>query len=132
MWATEFGQNQLDEVNLIQAGQNYGWPVIEGNGDTANGKYTNPLVTWRTSEASPSGAAIINDTLYVAALRGERIWRIALDGTTAGKPTPILDTYGRIRTVSATPDDKLLFTTSNRDGRGTVREGDDRVILYQP
>jgi glucose/arabinose dehydrogenase len=45
LWATEFGQNLLDEVNLIRPGRNYGWPVREGKGDTAGGTYTNPLVT---------------------------------------------------------------------------------------
>jgi glucose/arabinose dehydrogenase len=71
LWATEFGENRFDEVNLIRPGRNYGWPVVEGRGSTHGGLYTNPLVTWTTAEASPSGAAIVGSTLYVAALRGE-------------------------------------------------------------
>src|SRR6266542_3058809 len=68
LWATEFGQNTWDEVNLIRKGRNYGWKQVEGRGDTHGGQFTNPLVTWHTSEASPSGAAILGSTLYVGAL----------------------------------------------------------------
>jgi glucose/arabinose dehydrogenase len=57
LWASEFGQNTRDEVNLIRRGRNYGWPDVEGTGSTQGGRFTNPLVTWGTSEASPSGAA---------------------------------------------------------------------------
>lgn len=64
LWATEFGQNRFDEVNLIVPGANYGWPLIEGHG-TGGGRFRDPLVTWTTAQASPSGAAIIGDTLYV-------------------------------------------------------------------
>ena len=81
LWATEFGQNRLDEVNLIRRGRNYGWPVVEGRGGTRGGRFTNPKVTWSTGEASPSGAAIRGSFLYVAALRGEALWRVRLNGT---------------------------------------------------
>ena len=76
LWATEFGQNTWDEVNLIRPGRNYGWPLVEGRGSTSGGRFVNPLVTWSTGEASPSGAAIVGSTLYVAALHGECVWRI--------------------------------------------------------
>ncbi|TMR23899.1 PQQ-dependent sugar dehydrogenase [Nonomuraea turkmeniaca] len=128
LFAPEFGQNTYDEVNLIEPGKNYGWPVVEGNGDTENGKFTNPMVTWSTAESSPSGAAIAGNTLYVAALRGERLWTVPLNG---GAPKPELQgKYGRIRTVAVAPDGALWVTTSNRDGRGDVRDGDDRIIRY--
>ena len=48
LWASEFGQNATDEVNLIRRGHNYGWPVVEGVGSTSGGKFTNPKVTWAT------------------------------------------------------------------------------------
>jgi glucose/arabinose dehydrogenase len=132
LWASEFGQNTLDEVNLIRRGRNYGWPDVEGTGPTQGGRFTNPLVTWATSEASPSGAAIIGSHLYVAALRGECVWRIPLRGASLGKPTRMLaGRYGRIRTVAAAPDGSLWVATSNRDGRGSPRSGDDRIIAIR-
>ncbi|WP_250286610.1 MULTISPECIES: PQQ-dependent sugar dehydrogenase [unclassified Frankia] len=129
LWATEFGQNTYDEVNLIQPGHNYGWPLVEGRGDTDGGRFTSPFVTWKPAEASPSGAAIIGSTLYVAALRGERLWAVPLDGKGAGTPHALLDgAFGRLRTVVAAPDGSLWITTSNTDGRGSPRDGDDRIL----
>ena len=132
LWASEFGQNTRDEVNLIRRGRNYGWPEVEGTGSTQDGRFTNPLVTWATSEASPSGAAIIGSHLYVAALQGECVWRIPLRGASVGKPTRLLaGRYGRIRTVAAAPDGSLWVATSNRDGRGSPRSGDDRIVAIR-
>ncbi len=129
LWATEFGQNRFDEVNLIRPGRNYGWPNVEGRGPTAGGRYTNPVVTWPTSQASPSGAAIKAGTLYIGALQGRDVLRVRLDGTRARKGTPLLrGRYGRIRTVVRAPDGSLWIATSNRDGRGTPRPGDDRIL----
>jgi len=132
LWASEFGQNTRDEVNLIRRGRNYGWPEVEGTGSTQGGRFTNPEVTWGTSESSPSGAAIIGRNLYVAALQGECVWKIPLDGASAGKPTRLLaGRYGRIRTVVAAPDGTLWVATSNRDGRGSPRNGDDRIVAIK-
>ena len=129
LWATEFGQNTRDEVNLIAKGRNYGWPVVEGTGNTQGGKYTNPKVTWSTDQASPSGAAVVGTTLYVAALRGECVWKVPLSGSSAGTPTRTLSRdYGRLRTVMRAPDGALWVMTSNRDGRGNPRGSDDRII----
>jgi glucose/arabinose dehydrogenase len=128
LWASEFGQDRFDEVNLVHKGDNGGWPAVEGFGPTDGGKYTNPKVTWPTSQASPSGAAIIGRTLYLGGLRGEAVLRVALNGTSARKLTPILRGRGRIRTVVRAPDGSLWVTTSNRDGRGTPRPGDDRIL----
>jgi glucose/arabinose dehydrogenase len=128
LWATEFGQDRFDEVNLIRKGRDYGWPVVEGKGSTRGGRFVNPKVTWRTDESSPSGAAISGRTLYVAALRGECLWRIPLRGTRVGKPRRTLTGYGRLRTVVKAPDGSLWVATSNRDGRGSPRGGDDRII----
>ena len=132
LWATEFGQNTFDEINLIRKGRNYGWPEVEGKGDTQGGKFTNPLVTWPTSQASPSGAAIIGSTLYVGALQGQCVWRIPLHGARTGTPSRMLaGRYGRIRTVVEAPDGTLWVATSNRDGRGSPRAGDDRIVAVR-
>ena len=128
LWATEFGENSHDEVNLIRKGGNYGWPDVEGMGDTQGGALRNPVLTWSPADASPSGAAIIGSTLYVGALRGQRLWRIPLHGTGVGTPRAAFEgRYGRIRTVVRAPDGSLWMTTSNRDGYGTPRSGDDRI-----
>jgi glucose/arabinose dehydrogenase len=133
LWATEFGENEFDEVNLIRRGRNYGWPEVEGRGSTAGGRFTNPAVTWTTSEASPSGAAILRGTMYVGALQGESLLRVRLNGTRARKRPSLLEgRYGRIRTVTRAPDGSLWVTTSNRDGRGNPRDGDDRILRIRP
>jgi glucose/arabinose dehydrogenase len=128
LWASEFGQNRFDELNLVRKGDNGGWPAVEGVGPTAGGKYTNPKVTWRTDEASPSGVAIIGNTVYLGALQGEAVLRVRLNGTKATKSSPIVTGRGRIRTVVRAPDGSLWVSTSNRDGRGTPGPGDDRIL----
>jgi glucose/arabinose dehydrogenase len=132
MYASEFGQNTFDEVNRIEAGKNYGWPVVEGMG--TNPTYTNPLVTWSTAEASPSGLAFLDGSLWVAALRGTRLWRVPLnaDGT-AGTPSALLTgQYGRLRAAVAAPDGTVWVTTNNRDGRGIPGPQDDRILAVDP
>jgi glucose/arabinose dehydrogenase len=130
LFASEFGQSRFDEINRIEPGRNYGWPRVEGGG--GDDRFTDPLLTWRTSESSPSGAAIDGGTLYAAALRGERLWAVPLDGNgDAGRPVPLLDgSYGRLRTVALAPDGAIWVTTSNRDGRGDPRAADDRILRF--
>nr|WP_280465920.1 PQQ-dependent sugar dehydrogenase [Nocardia brasiliensis] len=130
LFAAEFGQNRFDEINLIEPGRNYGWPTVEGKGGADRG-FTEPLLTWSTAEASPSGIAIGGDTLYVAALRGERLWVVPLRDGVPGEPRAELrNTYGRLRTVIAALDGALWITTSNTDGRGDERPNDDRVVRF--
>jgi glucose/arabinose dehydrogenase len=128
--AFESSQSQdPTRVNVIEAGGNYGWPVVEGVGDTQDGRFTNPITTWSPSEASPSGIAIAGDTAYVAALRGQRLLAVPIDGTRAGEPVAHLqERYGRLRTVQVAPDGALLVTTSNTDNHIAPRAGDDRVL----
>ena len=105
---------------------------MEGIGNDP--RFRNPIVQWTTAEASPSGAAIVGDTLYAAALRGTRLWLVPLNGRGgAGTPTAELqNSYGRLRTVELGPDGWLWITTSNRDGRGTPAASDDRLIRFPP
>ncbi|WP_084960031.1 PQQ-dependent sugar dehydrogenase [Thermoactinospora rubra] len=132
LYASEFGANAYDEVNLIRPGGNYGWPEVEGRGDDPD--YINPIVTWTTGEASPSGMAFAGGSLWVAALRGERLWQVPLSGDgTAGRPVAhFQDRYGRLRAVATAPDGSLWFGTSNHDGRGSPRRGDDRILSVSP
>jgi len=132
LWASEFGQSRFDEVNLILPGRNYGWPTVEGT--STDRRFVNPLVTWQTSVASPSGAAVAGSTLVVAALRGQRLWAVPLDGKGGvGEPQSVLEKeYGRLRHVANAPDGSLWVLTSNRDGRGQPTEDDDRIIRIVP
>ncbi|MEU8340091.1 PQQ-dependent sugar dehydrogenase [Spirillospora sp. NPDC048832] len=127
LYATEFGQNRFDEINLIQKGKNYGWPRAEG--DEGGDGFTKPLLTWTTDEASPSGLAYAGGSLWAAALRGERLWQVPLDDGRAGRPVAhFQDRFGRLRAVAEAPDGTLWVTTSNRDGRGDPADDDDRVL----
>ncbi|WP_243710258.1 PQQ-dependent sugar dehydrogenase, partial [Micromonospora sp. KC213] len=129
--ATEFGQNAWDEVNVIVAGGNYGWPTVEGRGNDP--RFRDPLLVWSTAQASPSGAAVAGNRLYVAALRGTRLWNVPLAGTGVGTPVAeLVGTYGRLRTVEYGPDGWLWVTTSNRDGRGSPAATDDRILRFPP
>ena len=126
MFASEFGQNQWDELNLIRPGRNYGWPVVEGKAGRSG--FTDPLVQWPTSDASPSGIAVANDAVWMTALRGESLWRIPLTSNGIGEPDRLLrGKYGRLRDAVAAPDGRLWVLTSNTF-RGTPGPDDDRVV----
>jgi glucose/arabinose dehydrogenase len=128
MYASEFGQNAYDELNRIEPGRNYGWPEVEGDSDDS--RFVRPLATWSTADASPSGIAVFGDTVYVACLRGRKVYRVSRDASTAER---LLDgEYGRLRTVAAAPDGSLWVITSNTDGRTEPRDGDDRVLRLRP
>ncbi|ANF31541.1 glucose dehydrogenase [Leifsonia xyli] len=127
MWASEFGQNTWDELNIIRPGSNYGWPVVEGvGGDPA---YTDPVYQWPTSAASPSGLAVLGDTVFLAALRGQRLWTAwPTDGAAPVTAAPFFEgAFGRLRDVVAVGD-RLWLLTNNTDGRGSPRTGDDRLV----
>jgi len=132
LWVTEYGANRLDELNLIQRGGNYGWPMAEGRADTPG--LIDPAIEWPVGEASPSGLAYFGGSLWVACLRGQRLYRVPVgaDGALADPAPLFVGQYGRLRTVVAAPDGALWFTTSNRDGRGSARDGDDRILQFRP
>jgi glucose/arabinose dehydrogenase len=124
LYFSELGQNTWDELNYAEPGANYGWPEVEGTGGAP--EFVDPLVTWTTAEASPSGAEVVGDTMYVAALRGQRLWTVPVAGGEAGEPVAVLaGTLGRIRTVELGPDGWLWVATSNGGGQ-------DKVVRYRP
>ena len=131
LWASEFGQDRFDELNLIKAGDNYGWPVVEGRGDHRG--MVDPQIVWDPSVASPSGLAYLDGHLWLASLRGMRLWRIDVTDGRATHPADFfVGDYQRMRTVAVTPDGRLWVTTSNRDGRASPSAGDDRILLIDP
>jgi hypothetical protein len=85
-------------------------------------------VQWKpTAIASPSGLAIVGDNAYVASLRGQSVWQVPLDES--GKATELdLGDLGRLRTIELAPDGSMWLSTSNTDGRGDPRDGDDRIV----
>jgi glucose/arabinose dehydrogenase len=131
LWASEFGQDRFDELNLIRKGRNYGWPMVEGKGDEPG--LQDPQVTWSTDEASPSGLAFVDGRLWLGALKGERLWRVDVNARKASDEKGFfVGRYGRVRTVVPAPDGNLWVTTSNRDGRGDPAAEDDRILLIRP
>lgn len=131
LWATEHGrsgiQSGLDELNLIEAGKNYGWPEIEGD-ETRSGmekpKLSSEGVTW-----APSGATIIGNSLFFAGLRGSTLYEaIIKDGNIVEFNEYFTNEFGRLREVIAGKNNSLYITSSNTDGRGIPDKSDDKVI----
>lgn len=123
MWASEFGQNTWDELNVIEPGANYGWPVVEGLAE--DGRFVDPVAVWSPSDASPSGIAAVGETVFIAGLRGERLWRWDASSNTLES---VFAGQGRLRDVVRGPDESLWVLTNNTDGRGTARPQDDILI----
>jgi glucose/arabinose dehydrogenase len=125
LWSSELGNSSQDELNLIQPGKNYGWPTCEGSCDVSG--MTNPKRTWSVSTASPSGLAYANGALFMCALRGERLWRIVLNGENIGTVSSHYNgTYGRMRAVVKVPGENAIwFGTTNADNNGDGGSGSD-------
>jgi glucose/arabinose dehydrogenase len=125
MFATEFGQNTWDELNIITPGANYGWPTVEGIAGREG--FVDPVQQWQTDEASPSGMAQSGGTLFIANLRGQVLRSVPVSDPSTSTEHYSRE-YGRIRDVALSPDGKLWFMTNNTDGRGAPKPGDDRIL----
>ena len=130
------GPQGFDEINDIRAGANYGWPEVFGSD---HGDFTAPLRVYEEAIA-PSGATFVTsegsewtgDYLF-ATLRGEALRRIRIDSDRVAQDDALLEgEYGRLRTVVEGPDGALYVLTSNRDGRGSPVDGDDRILRVTP
>lgn len=129
MYSSEFGQNTWDELNIIEAGGNYGWPHVEGIAE--EGGYIDPVQQWEPSEASPSGMTIAGESIWIANLRGERLKEIPLSNLTEATDHWVGE-HGRLRDVALTPDGLLWVLTNNTDGRGDPSPGNDHILEIDP
>lgn len=139
---TEHGPDRDDEVNVLVRGGNYGWPGVTGvSGDS---RYSDPIVALTPTVAIAGAAFITGDqlpsswrgNLVFAALKGSHLERVVLEPphyrSVASRQTLFKDEFGRIRATVMGPDGYLYFTTSNRDGRGSPQDGDDRLMRLVP
>lgn len=136
LWATEHGRSGaasgFDEVNLIQAGKNYGWPEYQGDRATAGIEapkaHSGAITTW-----APSGAAFYKGRLLFAGLRGQAVYDTNIENDTVQKvDVHFANEFGRLRTITVGPDGFLYILTNNTDGRGTPNKGDDKIIKINP
>ncbi|WP_043457366.1 PQQ-dependent sugar dehydrogenase [Arthrobacter sp. 31Y] len=115
LWASEFGPDVDDELNLITPGGNYGWPTVTG-APGRSGLIDAKVVWPSTSDASPSGLEIVDGVAYTGALRGQRLWAVPLEGESAGSPVAYFTgQYGRLRDVARAPDGSLWVISNNRN-----------------
>lgn len=133
LWSTEHGQSGLnsgqDELNKIKLGGNYGWPLARGSQELSS--FISPIiqsgdkVTW-----APGDTEYYAGNIFFTGLRGAGIYRYDILGKNLSK---YLDNeYGRLRAITLSPDGYFYVTTSNRDGRGTSRENDDKILKINP
>lgn len=131
MWATEHGPSAAqgsgqDELNLITKGGNYGWPTIHG-AETASGMISPVIQSGSNVTWAPSGIAYADGSLFFAGLRGQTLYQAVIgEGNKVTLHEHFSGKYGRLRAV-AVHDGVLYFSTSNRDGRGTPKSGDDKI-----
>lgn len=128
LYASEFGQDTWDELNVIEAGGDYGWPEVEGIAEQE--RFIDPVQQWRPSDASPSGIAILDGEIVIANLRGERLRTVPLEDLQASSEY-FVGEHGRLRDAVVAPDGSLWVLTNNTDGRGQPEQGDDRVLRLE-
>jgi len=136
LWATEHGrsgvQSGLDEINLIVKGANYGWPVIQGD-QTSVGMFTPVINSGASDTWAPSGMVFYEGRLFWAGLRGESLYEATIaEDKLVNLKANFRGEYGRFRTVVVGPDGYFYVLTNNRDGRGTPKSGDDKIIRINP
>jgi len=133
LWSTEHGpsgvQTGNDEFNKIEVGRNYGWPEIKGK-QTHEGMETPIIESGFLNAWAPAGLAYLEGKFYFAGLRGAALYE--LDEGTTNLKTHFKNEFGRLRDVVVGPDNMLYVTTSNLDGRGTPKDGDDKLLKINP
>jgi quinoprotein glucose dehydrogenase len=132
----EVGFGAHDEINIIEKGRNYGWPLIVGAPRKA--PYADPIVMWPENSVPPTGIAFQQGDLYIATLRSEALIRLKLSRSGRRFSVTAIERLfaenedngvrGRLRDAVSGPDGALYVLTSNRDGRGSPRPGDDKIL----
>ena len=130
LWATEHGSQAADELNLIQPGRNYGWPIIRGDEKTAS--LESPVIHSGDETWAPSGVAFLDGSLFFAGLRGQSVYEAVIKKQPVILHRHLNRNFGRLRDVILGPDGYLYLLTSNRDGRGVATAGDDQIIRINP
>jgi len=132
VWQHEHGPRGGDEVNIIEPGKNYGWPLITYGqeyfggriGETRKPGLEQPLLHW-TPSIAPSGMAFYTASafpgwrgdLFVGALAGRHLRRLKIEGEqVVGQEVLLLNVLGRIRDVRQGPDGLLYLLTDERNG----------------
>ncbi len=136
LWATDHGRSGilsgLDEINLIESGKNYGWPNIQGD-ETAEGMvapkiHSGPFETW-----APAGMAFFQSSLFFTGLRGQALYQAVINPDDSLTLSAHFEKqFGRLRAIKVGPDGMLYVSTSNTDGRGLPKKGDDRIMRIDP
>ena len=122
LYSSEHGESGHDEINLIEAGKNYGWPKIQGDEETEN--MMKPILHSGDDTWAPSGMAFNNGQLFVASLAGKKIFTYDV---ASQKVSEFFGDAGRLRDVMI-ENDELFTITNNHDNRGKATEKDDRLI----
>jgi glucose/arabinose dehydrogenase len=132
LWQQEFGNNIMDETNLITKGGNYGWPSCEGTSGTCNTPgFIAPKHTYPVAAGSCSGITVIRDVLYVACERGTRLYREAISGSDLTNVQEFFNgTYGRLRTVEPAPDGGMWMATSNGGDKDSIPHNSNNQIFH--
>lgn len=129
LWETEHGSSATDELNLIEPGKNYGWPVIRGS--QRHDGMVSPVLQSGDTTWAPSGMANLDGSLFFAGLRGQALFEALIKDGNAELKEHFKGEFGRIRNAVLGPDGFLYILTNNTDGRGTPRPGDDKLIKIQ-
>jgi glucose/arabinose dehydrogenase len=140
LYASEFGPDVDDEINPIEPGANYGWPEVTG--EAGDDRFVDPIFVRQPAEASWSGLLFVSGgaipqwagSLLAPSLRGNRLWRIELDGdgAVAGTEELLVGEHGRLRQAVLAPDGAVWVLTNNADGRGRPAPDDDRILRLGP
>lgn len=149
LYSSEHGASTNDEINIIQKGRNYGWPRVEGFCDVSaelsfcrDSNVVEPIQAWTPTLAVAGMEFYSSDfipewknSLLVTSLKASRITQLLLDeaGTKVLKATDFYtNTFGRLRDICISPDGKVYIAVSNRDGRGSPRADDDKIVEITP
>ncbi len=135
LWQTEHGRSNptgFDEVNLIESGKNYGWEIIQGD-EARSGMETPKLNSGANGTWAPSGAAFVEDSFFFSGLKGQTLFEAVIrNNKVIELKKHLIGEFGRLREAIVGPDGMLYITTSNKDGRGNPKNGDDKIIRVNP